>query len=95
MNSIAKSMGYKLNQNAGIADRATNKVITDDPDKIARLLLNNRATSKDLHSVETIVAALENDPKRDAKLADAREHFAKIGVPLWKVKNHCTKNTTK
>ena len=82
MNSIAKSMGYKLNQNAGIADRATNKVITDDPDKIARLLLNKQATSKDLHSVETIVAALEGDAKRDAKLADAREHFAKVGVPF-------------
>jgi len=82
MNSIAKSMGYKLNQTAGIADRATNKVITDDPDKIARLLLNKQATRADLNSVETIVAALENDPKRDAKLADAREHFAKIGVPF-------------
>ena len=82
MNSIAKSMGYKLNQNSGIADRATNKVISDDPDRIARLLLNKQATSKDLHSVETIVAALEGDPKRDAKLADAREHFARIGVPF-------------
>jgi hypothetical protein len=82
MNSIAKSMGYKLNQNAGIADRATNEVITDNPDKIAKLLLNKSATAKDLHSVETIVAALERDPKRDAKLADAREHFAKIGVPF-------------
>jgi hypothetical protein len=82
MNSIAKSMGYKLNQTAGIADRATNKVISDDPDKIAQLLLNKQATSKDLHSVETIVAALEGDAKRDAKLADAREHFAKVGVPF-------------
>jgi hypothetical protein len=82
MNSIAKSMGYKLNQNAGIADRATNKIISDDPDKIAKLLLNNRATKENLYSVETIVAALEQDPKRDAKLADARDHFAKKGVPF-------------
>jgi hypothetical protein len=82
MNSIAKSMGYKLNQTAGIADRATNKGISDDPDKIARLLLNKQATRADLNSVETIVAALEGDAKRDAKLADAREHFAKIGVPF-------------
>jgi len=82
MNSIAKSIGYKLNQSAGIADRATNQVISDDPDKIAKLLLNNKATREDLHSVETIVAALANDPKRDAKLADAREHFAKKGVPF-------------
>ena len=82
INSIAKSMGYKLNQTAGIADRATNKIITDDPDKIARLLLNKSATRADLNSVETIVAALEGDAKRDAKLADAREHFARIGVPF-------------
>jgi hypothetical protein len=82
LNSIAKSMGYKLNQNSGIADRATNAIISDDPDKIAKLLLNNNATRNDLHSVETIVAALERDPKRDAKLKDAREHFAKKGVPF-------------
>jgi len=82
INSIAKSMGYKLNQTAGIADRATNKIITDDPDKIARLLLNKSATRADLNSVETIVAALEGDARRDAKLADAREHFARIGVPF-------------
>jgi hypothetical protein len=82
INSIAKSMGYKLNQTSGIADRTTNEIITDDPDKIARLLLSNRATKEDLYSVETIVAALEQDPKRDAKLADARQHFANKGVPF-------------
>lgn len=82
INSIAKSMGYKLNQNSGIADRTTNEIITDDPDKIAKLLLSNRATKEDLYSVETIVAALEQDPKRDAKLADARQHFANKGVPF-------------
>ena len=82
MNSIAKSMGYKLNQNSGIADRATNQIISDDPDTIAKLLLNKKATADNLHSVETIVAALEGDPKRDAKLADAREHFARVGIPF-------------
>ena len=82
INSMAKSMGYKLNQNTGIVDRATNAIISDDPDKIARLLLNNRATKEDLYSVETIVAALGQDPKRDAKLADARQHFANKGVPF-------------
>ena len=82
INSMAKSLGYKLNQTSGIADRATNAIISDDPDKIAKLLLNNRATRADLHSVETIIAALANDPDRDAKLADAREHFAKKGVPF-------------
>jgi hypothetical protein len=83
MNSIAKSMGYKVNQNVGIVDRATNELISNDPDKIAKLLLNPRATRDNLVSVESMVAALEKDPKRDAKLADAREHFAREGVPFF------------
>ena len=82
MNSIAKSMGYKLNQIAGIADRATNKIITDDPDQVAKMLLNKRATRADLASVESILAALEKDPQRDQKLADFREHMAREGLPF-------------
>lgn len=82
INSIAKSLGWKLNQAQGIVDRATNKIVTDDPTKAAKLLLNNRATPEDLSSVETILAALEKDPNRDAKLATARDHFLKSGEPF-------------
>jgi len=82
INSIAKSMGYKLNQIAGIADRETNSLITDDPDKIAKMLLNPEATRDDLSSVERILAALKNDAKRDAKLADFRDHMQRSGTPL-------------
>jgi hypothetical protein len=92
MNSMAKSMGYKLNQIAGIADRATNQVITDDPDKVAKLLLNKSATRDDLYSVETIIQALATDPKRDAKLADAREHFANQGVPFFETRGESDTN---
>lgn len=82
MNSIAKSLGWKLHQGLGIVDRTTNQVITDDPDRAAKLLLNNRATKEDLATVESILAALENDRERDAKLATAREHFQQQGVPF-------------
>jgi hypothetical protein len=82
LNSMAKSMGYKLNQIAGIADRATNDIITDDPDEIARMLLNPRASRDDLTSVENIMAALARDPRRDAKLADFRDHMAREGTPI-------------
>jgi hypothetical protein len=82
INSIAKSLGYKLNQNAGIMDRATNELISDDPDKVAKMLLTPAATRADLATVESIVQALERDPKRDAKLADARDHFQREGVPF-------------
>jgi hypothetical protein len=82
MNSIAKSLGYKLNQIAGIADRETNKIITDDPDAVAKLLLNKTATRQDLASVETILQALSTDPEREAKLADFREHMKREGLPF-------------
>jgi hypothetical protein len=82
MNSIAKSMGYKLNQIAGIADRNTNEIITDNPDQVAKILLNKSATKDDLTSVEAILAALEKDPKRDQKLADFRDHMEREGLPF-------------
>lgn len=82
MNSIAKSMGYKLNQIAGIADRATNKIITDDPDQVAKMLLNKSATRENLASVENILSALKNDPRREEKLSDFREHMKREGLPF-------------
>ena len=82
MNSIAKSKGYKLNQIAGIADRNTNEIITDDPDAVAKMLLNKTATRQDLASVETILQALSTDPERESKLADFREHMKREGLPF-------------
>ena len=82
MNSIAKSMGYKLNQNSGIADRKTNTLITNDPDRVAKLLLNKTATRQDLASVESILQALSADPDRDAKLADFKAHMEREGLPF-------------
>ena len=82
MNSIAKHLGYKLNQLAGIADRDTNKIITDDPDRVAKLLLNPTATRQDLVSVESILQALSTDPDRDAKLADFKAHMEREGLPF-------------
>ena len=82
MNSIAKSMGFKLNQNAGIADRATNQLITNDPDKVAKMLLNRTATRQDLASVESILQALSTDPRRDTKLADFKQHMEREGLPF-------------
>jgi len=82
INSMAKSLGYKLNQNSGLANRETNEIITDNPDELAKLLLNKKATARDLGSVESIMAALANDPRREAKIADFREHMAREKIPF-------------
>ncbi len=82
INSMAKALGYKLNQISGIADRESNALISDDPDEIAKMLLSPAATREDLASVERILAALKTDPKRDEKLADFRDHMQRAGTPL-------------
>jgi len=80
MNSMAKALGYKLNQNDGIMDRATNELITDDPSMVAQMLLSPNSSVADLYSVESILKALEADPKRAAKIADFKAHMEREGI---------------
>jgi hypothetical protein len=80
MNSMAKAMGYKLNQNDGIMDRASNELITDDPSMVAQMLLSPNSSVADLYSVESILKALEADPKRAAKIADFKAHMEREGL---------------
>ena len=80
--SIAKSLGLKINQNVGLITRDQGNLVTDDPEKVAEILLGKNATRSDAGTVEKILAALKNDPDRDAKLADFRDYAAKQGIKL-------------
>jgi hypothetical protein len=82
LNSMAKSLGYKLNQNDGIMNRATNELITDDPAQVAKMLLSPNATTADLSSVEAVMRALEADPKKPQKIADFKAHMEREGIPF-------------
>ena len=85
INSIAKAQGLKLNQNAGLFRREDNEFITDDPDQIAKMLLNKNATKDDLFSVETILSQLKSDKQRDAKLADFRGYAEREGFQFEEI----------
>ena len=63
-------------------DRATGELITTDPGEIAELILYKGATPKDLSGVEAVVTALQRDPQRDAKLAQARADLEPKGIEL-------------
>ena len=82
INSIAKAAGYKLSPNTGLLNRADNTLITDNPDKIAQLILNKNSTKDSLYSVEAILSALKNDPQRDAKLEDFRGYAEREGIQV-------------
>lgn len=82
INSIAKSIGLKLNMRSGIYRRDDNSLVSNDPDAVAKLLLNQQATRSNLDSVEHILSALKTDPKGEEKVADARNDFARRGINL-------------
>lgn len=63
----------------GLKDRKTKKIITNDFEKISKILLSNKnATSNDLKSVESILSKL----KDKSKLKDAIETLGKEGIEL-------------
>jgi len=82
LSSLAKPLNMLWNPTTGLSDRATKKVISTDPDKIAQTLLGPNADRTAITSVESILRALKNDPNKDAKLADARATLAKDGIEI-------------
>ena len=81
MSSIPKQQGLKVGAN-GMFSRTTNELVKHgmDPDYVASVLLGRGATRDNLKNVESIYAALSNDPDREAKVADFREYLAKEGI---------------
>jgi hypothetical protein len=81
--SIAKALNLKFSPFEGkLIDRTTNKVVADNKDAVAKILLNPNATAASLSNVKTIMAALANDPNKDVKLAQAREDAKKGLITL-------------
>jgi hypothetical protein len=78
MSSIAKTLGLKFDPfGARLINRETGKTLARNRDDVAKILLNPNATADDLNSAKSIVGALQNDPKRKEKLAQARDDAKK------------------
>lgn len=78
LNSLAKFKNMKVDAFAGtLNQRADNSVVSQDRDEIAKILLNPEAKSSDLDSATAVMKALEGDPDREGKLAQARQDVAK------------------
>jgi len=78
LNSIAKFLGLKVDAFGGtVMRRDDNSVIADTREAAAKVLLNPGAHAADLNSVASVLKALQGDPDRDGKLAQARQDQAK------------------
>ncbi len=80
--SIAKARGMKWSFQNGLMNRETNEIITKDPHEIAKKLLGQTATHKDLNDPESIVDYIIKLPNYEELVADARETLGKEGVEL-------------
>lgn len=77
--SMAKHHGLKVGSN-GVFSRATEKLVSQDPDQFAQWVLGRGYNRNNLKSVESIYTALANNPDSDVMLKDFREYLAKQGL---------------
>lgn len=78
LSSIAKFLGLKVDAFGGtVMRRDDNSVIADTREAAAKVLLNPGAHAADLNSVSSVLKALEGDPDREGKLAQAKQDQAK------------------
>lgn len=82
MSSIAKSLGLKWSSKEGVTSRESGKVISKDPEGIAKLLLGPEGEAGDFRSVEAMIERIQDLPEYGAMVADARETFARYGLEL-------------
>jgi hypothetical protein len=82
--SIAKTRGMKWSFQNGLVNRETNEVITKDPNEIAKKLLGQTASPKDLQDPEAIIDYIIKLPNYEELIADARGTLDKEGVQLPK-----------
>jgi hypothetical protein len=82
LSSIAKARGLKWSFQNGLMNRETNEVITKDPNEIAKKLLGQTATHKDLVDPEAIIDYTIKLPNYEDLVASARADLEKDGVTL-------------
>jgi hypothetical protein len=86
LSSIARARGMKYSPKFGLVDPETNEPVKDGDDwnNIAKQLLGQTATVKDIRSVENIINFIKKLPNYDELIAAARETLGKQGVELPK-----------
>jgi hypothetical protein len=84
LSSIARARGFKYSPKFGLLHGDTNEPVEngDDWNVIAKQLLGQTATTKDVKSVDGIIAYIIKLPNYDELVAGARETLGKQGIEL-------------
>lgn len=86
LSSIARARGMKYSPKFGLMNAETDETVPggDDWNNIAKQLLGQTATVKDIRSVESIVAYIRKLPNYEELVAAARETLGRSGIELPK-----------
>ena len=80
LSSLARGRGLKFSPKFGVVDPNNgDKVVADEWDKIAEILLGKGATEKDTHTVEQMLAKIKSDPNYEELIAGIKGSFEKQG----------------
>ena len=83
LSSLARGRGYKFSPKFGVVDPAQgDKVVADNWNDIATILLGKGATEKDTHTVERMIELIKKDPNYDILVGPFRDAMAKSGRSL-------------
>jgi hypothetical protein len=86
LSSIARARGMKYSPKAGLVDPETNETLPngDDWNVIAKTLLGQTATTKDIRSVDSIINYIKKLPNYEELVAAARETLGRQAIELPK-----------
>ena len=86
LSSIARARGMKYSPKSGLVDPETNETVPngDDWNVIAKQLLGQTATIKDIRSVESIINYIKKLPNYEELIAQAQETLERSGIELPK-----------
>lgn len=82
LSSIARAKGLKYSPKFGLVDPNTDEVISDDWNTIAKELLGQTATVKDIRSVDGIINYIKKLPNYEELIAAARETLGRYNIEL-------------
>jgi hypothetical protein len=86
LSSIARARGMKYSPKNGLVDPETNETVPngDDWNVIAKQLLGQSATVKDIRSVEAIINYIKKLPNYEQLISAAQETLGRSGIELPK-----------
>lgn len=82
LSSIARAKNLKYSPKSGLVDPDSNEVISDDWNTIAKELLGQTATVKDIKSVDSIIEYIKKLPNYEELISAARETLGRYDIEL-------------